>query len=83
MEHPRSSDRSEEAARWAARLSFGELTAARQAELDAWLQADRRHCGALLRAQAALHALETAVREGACAQSSDDDTGSHQVGNPD
>ncbi|MGY1408879.1 MULTISPECIES: FecR/PupR family sigma factor regulator [unclassified Luteimonas] len=76
MEHPRSSDRSEKAARWAARLSLGELTPARQAELDAWLQADRRHRGALLRAQAALHALEAAAREGVHAQSSYDDTGS-------
>lgn len=83
MESPRSSDRSEEAARWAARLSLGELTAAGQAELDAWLQADRRNRGALLRAQAALHALEAAARQGARAQSVDDDTGSRQATNPD
>lgn len=35
-----------------------------RADLEAWLQADRRHRGALLRARAALHAMETAVTRG-------------------
>lgn len=41
------------------------MTASRHAEFEAWLQADRRHRGALVRAQAALHLLEEAVAQGA------------------
>jgi transmembrane sensor len=41
-----------EAARWAVRLSSGALAASEQAALDAWLAADIRHRGALVRAQA-------------------------------
>jgi transmembrane sensor len=41
------------AAEWAVRLNERSLTPEEQAELDRWLQADARHRGALLRAQAA------------------------------
>ena len=40
------------------------MTDGDHAGMEAWLQADRRHRGALLRAQAALHAIETAVLHG-------------------
>lgn len=40
------------------------MTARDHAGMEAWLQADRRHRGALLRAQAALHAIESAVLNG-------------------
>lgn len=40
------------AAVWAVRLDRGELTPAEQEELQAWLQADSRHVGALARARA-------------------------------
>jgi transmembrane sensor len=41
------------AAEWAVRLSAGPLPTREQGELDAWLEADVRHRGALVRAQAA------------------------------
>lgn len=40
------------AAAWAVRLDRGELTPEEQRELDAWLDADVRHLGALARAEA-------------------------------
>ncbi len=46
------------AARWAIRIDAGPLSAAAQAELDAWLAADERRAGALLRAEAALAYLD-------------------------
>lgn len=47
-----------DAAAWAIRLSDGDLTPERQAELEVWLAADARHRGALLRAQAGDRQLE-------------------------
>lgn len=65
MQDSRSNSQAEEAAaRWAARLTHGRMTDRCRADLEAWLQADRRHRGALLRAQAALHSIEAAVRRG-------------------
>ena len=59
------------AARWAIRCDAGPLTSDEQAALDAWLAADERREGALLRAEAALVYLdrgralaETGVDEG-------------------
>lgn len=46
-------DIEETAARWVMRLDGGALLDAEQRELDAWLAADTRHLGALVRAQAA------------------------------
>jgi transmembrane sensor len=40
------------AARWAARVDRGSLSAEDQRALDAWLEADRRHLGAFARARA-------------------------------
>jgi transmembrane sensor len=54
----------DQAARWTARVAHGEMTAARIAELEAWLASDRRHRGAYLRAQAILLHLEEAVIAG-------------------
>lgn len=51
-------DPAEEAAIWALRHP---LDAAGRAELKAWLAQDRRHAGALLRAQAGLSAIDRAV----------------------
>ena len=45
------------ACRWAAALDRG-LDAAEEANLSAWLEEDRRHRGALLRATAALSLLD-------------------------
>jgi len=47
-----------EAALWAIRLNDGEPPSERLAELEAWLAADARHRGALLRAQAGDRQLE-------------------------
>lgn len=47
-----------EAASWAIRLSDGPLGPPEQARLDAWLGADPRHRGALLRAQAGCRQVE-------------------------
>ena len=46
------------AAAWAVAIDAGELSAGRRAELDAWLTEDRRHRGALLRAQAGLRLID-------------------------
>lgn len=46
------------AAEWAVRLSSSALSPSEQAELDAWVEADTRHQGALLRAQAAWIGLD-------------------------
>lgn len=46
------------AARWAIRLDTAPLDGAEQAELDAWLDADERRHGALLRAEAVLAYLD-------------------------
>lgn len=48
----------EEAARWAVRLDGEPLSDAEQAGLDAWLAADARRRGSLLRAEAALAYLD-------------------------
>ncbi len=48
------------AASWAARLDRGRLSAPERLELDAWLGTDRRHVGALARAQAVLTYFERA-----------------------
>jgi transmembrane sensor len=48
------------ASAWAMRSEAGGLDAAGQAELDAWLGADRRHRGAFVRAQAILSLLDAA-----------------------
>src|SRR3954465_2745092 len=47
-----SDDIQSAAAAWAVRLDRGELAPAEQRELDAWLEADVRHVGALARAEA-------------------------------
>lgn len=57
-------DHAEEAAAWALRHP---LDAAGRAELEAWLAQDRRHAGALLRAQAGLSAIDRAVAGGTVA----------------
>jgi transmembrane sensor len=44
----------EKAARWAARIDARTMTEADDALLSAWIALDRRHAGALLRAQAAM-----------------------------
>lgn len=57
-----------DAARWAIRLSDGRLEPPEQARLQAWLGADPRHRGALLRAQAGcrhVEALRAATAESA------------------
>jgi transmembrane sensor len=46
------------AAAWAVRLDAGDMDAGQRAELAAWLVADRRHRGALLRAQAGLRLMD-------------------------
>lgn len=51
----------EQAARWAARSAYGEMTAERRIALEEWLSADRSHRGAYLRARAGLYAMEDAV----------------------
>ncbi|RXZ66406.1 FecR family protein [Pelagerythrobacter rhizovicinus] len=51
----------DQAAEWAVLAEFGEMTPARQAALDSWLAADRRHRGAFLRARAAFYAVEDAT----------------------
>lgn len=53
----------DEAARWAVRATYGEMTERARGELEAWLATDRRHRGAYLRACAGLCAMEDAVRE--------------------
>ncbi|UYY59503.1 FecR family protein [Sphingomonas sp. S2-65] len=50
-----------QAADWVARDALSSMDAAGEAELAAWLAADRRHAGAYLRAQASYHVLEGAV----------------------
>lgn len=53
----------EQAARWAVEVAHGDTTPESQAELQAWLAADRRHRGAYARACAWLRATEEAVVE--------------------
>ncbi|HEY3814135.1 MAG TPA: FecR domain-containing protein [Caulobacteraceae bacterium] len=48
----RNADVDSEAAAWAVRLEAGELTDADRHDLEAWLEGDVRHVGALVRAQA-------------------------------
>lgn len=50
-----------------------------RAEMEAWLQANRLHRGALLRAQAALHRIETAVLRGPSVLASGNDSDYGQV----
>ncbi|WP_213979719.1 FecR domain-containing protein [Sphingomonas sp. dw_22] len=54
-------DPDDEAVRWATHAAYGEMTDATRSELEAWLNADRRHRGAFFRAQAGLCAMEDAV----------------------
>jgi transmembrane sensor len=56
---------SEEAAQWAVRLHQGSLTPQEQGELDAWVAADVRHEGALVRARAAWLDLDRLAALGA------------------
>lgn len=60
------------AAEWAVRLGAGALSDTEQQQLDAWLAADVRHCGALVRARAywqrldriaALHGAAASVQQ--------------------
>lgn len=53
-----------------------------RADMEAWLRADRRHRGALLRAQAALHSIETAVVQGPSVLASHNDPDYGQAGTP-
>ncbi|WP_395396812.1 FecR domain-containing protein [Novosphingobium sp. BL-8A] len=48
------------ASAWALRCDAGALDVAEQTELDSWLDADRRHRGAFVRAQAVLNWLDAA-----------------------
>src|ERR1700759_4594591 len=48
----------ETAAEWVIRLASGPLSANEQGQLDAWVAADPRHQGALLRAQAGWRDLD-------------------------
>lgn len=48
------------ASAWALRCDAGTLDVAEQTELDSWLDADRRHRGAFVRAQAVLNWLDAA-----------------------
>lgn len=50
-----------EAELWAVRSARGDLTPAMRADLEAWLEGDRRRRGAYLHARAALIAMERAV----------------------
>lgn len=53
-------DIDETAADWAVRLDRGEMAEDERAVLEAWLAADRRHRGALVRAQAGLSLIDNA-----------------------
>jgi transmembrane sensor len=66
----------DQAAVWAARGAYGEMTEQDCGELEAWLADDRRHRGAYLRAQAAVIAMETAVAQGPAVVASDNDNDS-------
>lgn len=60
--------RTDESAAWAARIDAGPLDAPDQAAFDAWLAADVRNKGMLLRAQAMLSLVERAWEPGEPAQ---------------
>ncbi len=60
MSSPAMSTIDDIASAWAMRSEAGGLDATGQAELDAWLGADRRHRGAFVRAQAILSLLDAA-----------------------
>lgn len=77
-----NTDTNEEAARWAARQAYDELTPQSRAELDRWLAADRRNRGAFLRARAGLYAMEDAVFHGRPALASDNDNVAEDVLQP-
>jgi len=51
----------DEAVRWAVELAYGEMSGKDQAKLEAWLAADTRHRGALVRARAWMCATDDAV----------------------
>lgn len=72
----------EQAARWAARSAYGDLTEQAEAELRDWLAADRRNRGAYLRARAGLHVLEEAVSQGSPTLASDNDNGPEPIAQP-
>lgn len=63
----------EQAARWAIRSAYGEMTEDARAEMDAWLAADPRHRGAYWRARAGLRLMEDAVDAGQGARHGDND----------
>lgn len=50
-----------QAAQWAARMCYDDFPADMAAEFNAWIEADRRHRGAYLRARAGLYVLEDQV----------------------
>lgn len=75
-------DTNDEAARWAAREAYDELTPQGRAELNRWLAADRRNRGAFLCARAALYAMEDAVFHGRPALASDNDNVAEDVLQP-
>jgi len=65
----------EQAARWAARAAYGEMTAERRIALEEWLSADRSHRGAYLRARAGVYAMEDAVLDAYPLSSDNDNSG--------
>jgi transmembrane sensor len=48
----------DQAARWAVKVVYGDITPEGDPELRAWLASDRRHQGAYIRARAGLYAME-------------------------
>lgn len=76
----READIADQAATWAARTAYGEMTEESRAELDAWLARDRRHGGAYLRARAAAAIMDDAVIRGRPALASDNDNMAEDTG---
>lgn len=62
-----------EAAEWAARDAFGDMTEDDRAALEVWLAADRLHHGAYLRARAICHVIEDETLAAAAPRASNDD----------
>lgn len=63
----------DQAAVWAARSAYDDMTEENRAQLEAWLARDHRHRGSYLRAQAAAIVLDDAVIQGRPALASDND----------
>ncbi|TNF04915.1 MAG: DUF4880 domain-containing protein [Sphingomonadales bacterium] len=72
----------DQAARWAARSAYGEMTPEVRAEFDRWLSADRRHRGAYVRARAGVHMMEETVISGRPTLTSDNDNGQWEQASP-